>query len=160
LAENDGPTNSGVRRALHLAFSIQETLGGPPLSIVALWESLARAGCGVTLCTAEPIADWGATVAVDESLVRRRTFAGWVLDRPRFYFARGCLRLLRELAGLADVIHSNGAFTPLSHHTSVAAAEAAGCMGVEAQAYLRRSFRSEQQIERALTFYRRIASET
>ena len=121
--ETHGPVERDMIRAVHVAFSIQENLGGPPLCIAALCEGLAAAGCGVTMCTSEPIPGWGRPVPVDESLVRRRTFPGRVWEHPRLFFTRGCRRLLRELARQADVMHTNGAFTPWAHHGAVAAAE-------------------------------------
>ncbi len=124
LTETNGPSGRGSIHAVHVAFSIQELLGGLPPCIVALCEALAAAGCGVTLCTSDPIPGWGRPVPVDESLVRLRSFPGRAWDRPRVFFTRGCRRLLRELAGQAGVIHTHCPLTPWTHHGSVVAAQA------------------------------------
>jgi len=97
---------------VHLADSLNQAMGGPPRSIVALCEHLAPLTDRLDLCSVDLGAGFGPPVAVDTSLVNFTEVSCRLWKSLRLYVPRGLGRVLGAAAASADIIHSHGLWAP------------------------------------------------
>jgi len=97
---------------VHLADSLNLSMGGPPRSIVGLCEHLAPLTDRLDLCCVDLGSDFGPRVGVDTSLVNLTEVSCRVWKSLRLYIPRGLGSVLKDKAVSADIIHSHGLWAP------------------------------------------------
>jgi len=108
---------------VHIADSLNQAMGGPPRSIVALCEHLAPLVDRLDLCCADLGADFGPLLDVDESLVELTEVPCRIWKSLRLYIPKGLRAVLKTKARSADLFHSHGLWAPAN---AIAATVAAG----------------------------------
>jgi glycosyltransferase involved in cell wall biosynthesis len=109
---------------VHIADSLNQAMGGPPRSIVALCEHLAPLVDRLDLCCADLGAGFGPQLDVDESLVRLTEVPCRVWKSLRLYIPKGLRAVLRTKARAADIFHSHGLWAPTNAIATTVAAGA------------------------------------
>ena len=97
---------------VHLADSLNRTMGGLPRSIVGLCEHLAPLTDRLDLCCVDLGSDFGPRVGVDTSLVNLTEVPCRLWKSLRLYVPKGLGRILDVAAASADIIHSHGLWAP------------------------------------------------
>ena len=97
---------------VHMADSLNRTMGGPPISIVGLCEHLSPLTDRLDLCCVDLGANFGPRVEVDTSLVNLTEVPCRVWKSLRLYIPKGLGSVLKDKAASADIIHSHGLWAP------------------------------------------------